>query len=197
MKFFVVIASLLLLTACASNEPTYSTDYDLKLDFSQLKTYRWYGDVNPSKEEEFRSRNDSYKRIRKAIDEYLFSRGFREAKQGRPDFLINYNVSTQNHVKIDQFARYPEGGMHGAVSTGTYGSSVAIGWSSANSGVRTYKEGTAVIDIVDVTDIANSRLIWRGIAEGRMSKKVDFSQRRQTTREVVEALLGQFPPQKK
>jgi hypothetical protein len=194
MKFFAAITSLFLLAACASNEPTYSTDYDLKLNFERFKTYRWYGDVNPSKEEEFRSKNDSYKRIRKAIDEYLFSRGFREAKQNRPDFLVNYSVSTQDHVKIDQFARYPEGGMHGAVSTGTYGSGVAIGWSSKNSGVRTYKEGTAVIDIVDA---ANNRLIWRGIAEGRMSKKVDFSQRRQTTREVVEALLGQFPPQKK
>ena len=186
-----IAVAFFLLTACASNEPSISTDYDSTINFTTLNTYRWYGDVHRSKEEEFRSHNDSYKRIRGAVDEYLQRRGYREIKQGAADFLINYHVSVQNNVKIDQFARYPEGGVHGAVSTGTYGSSVAIGYSTPNHGVRSYKEGTAVIDVLDSSA---SRVIWRGVAEARMSKDVDLQRRRRVTHEVVEMLLSQFPP---
>ncbi len=195
MKYFSIVCVALvvcLLAACASNEPTVNTDYDADFDFNQLQNYRWYADAYPSKEEEFRSHNDSYQRVRGAIDDYLQGRGYRQLTQGRADFLINYHVSVQENVRIDQFARYPEGGVHGGVSTGTYGSSVAIGYSTPNHGVRSYKEGTAVIDIVDV---GTNRVIWRGIAEGKMSKKVDLANRRQVTREVVKLLLGQFPPQ--
>lgn len=184
---------LFLLSACASNEPSVTTDYATDVDFSRWQSYRWYGDVFPSKEEEFRSYNDSYQRIRAAVDDYLTTRGYREAVGDGADFFVNYHVSTHNNVKIDNFARYSgDGGVHGGVSTGTYGSSVAIGYSSPNHGVRTYKEGTAVIDIIES---ASKRVAWRGVAEGRMSKDVDLSKRRRVTREVVEMLLGQFPPQ--
>ena len=81
--------------------------------------------------------------------------------------------------------------MHGGVSTGTHGSSVAIGYSSPNSGVRTYKEGTLVIDIIDSSSY---KIVWRGVAEGRLPKTTSINERTQIVRDAVGMVFEEFPP---
>ncbi len=180
-----------LVSACASNGLDKNIDYAQDVDFAAMKTYRWYGDAHPSEKDSFRRYNDSYKRMRGTIDKALTAKGYREADSGNGDFMVNYNVSQQDQVKIDNFAAYNGGGLHGGVSTGTLGSSVAIGYTSQDYGVRKWKEGTLVIDIIQSS---TNKVVWRGIAEGRLPKEYSLSSRKEIVNEAVNLLIDDFPP---
>ena len=80
--------------------------------------------------------------------------------------------------------------MHGGVAAGTYGRSVSVGYSSGQS-VKTYEDGTAMLDVID---IKTGRIVWRGVAEGRLKSNMTKADREQLTITVVHELLKQFPP---
>lgn len=188
-KITVVFVILCALAAC-SNQPNYIIDQNERFDFSQLKTYRWYDDVYSSKEGEFRRYNSSDKRIRSYVDRELTHKGLREDRADNTgNFLVNYHISKQEHTKINNYSGYPQG-MHGAAGVGTYGSAVAIGYSSGPS-VKVYKEGTVVIDVIDTV---SNKLVWRGIAEGRMKSSLTQSDKDHIASEVSRELLTDFPP---
>lgn len=186
-----MVFTVLLITSCASG-PEYNYDYALDRDYSTLKTYRWYDDVYPSKEAEYRSYNSSDDRIRKYIDRELKAKSYRQISTGQADFLINYHVSKQEKYSSQQFNDYYGGGVHGAVATGTMGTAVSIGYSSGNGQPRTYKEGTVMIDIISAAD---NKIIWRGVAEGRLSKSFSRAKRNQLADTLAKEMLGAFPPQ--
>jgi hypothetical protein len=179
----------LLLGGCAT-KTSYNVDYDEYRDFSTYKSFRWYDDVHPSKEADYRQYNSSDGRVRDHVDTYLLQRGFKLLESGAGDFWVNYHISKQNHMKIDNFGRYPSAGAHGAVSAGTYGSAVAVGYSSGPS-VKEYKEGTVVIDIIDAK---SSEIVWRGIAEDRLPKNMGRAERDKMAAVVTRELLEDFPP---
>ena len=103
------LACLILLSSflfgCAS-KPTYSYDHDASVDFSELKTYRWYDDVYPSRDSRYRSYGDANNRVRRFINRELTSKGFTEAKSGNADFLVNYHVSKEERYSAKQFNNY-------------------------------------------------------------------------------------------
>ncbi|MEH6570964.1 MAG: DUF4136 domain-containing protein [Halioglobus sp.] len=179
----------LILAGCAT-KGTYEVDYDEYRDFSNYKSFRWYDDVHPSQEADYRQYNSSDQRVRDHVDGYLQKKGFELLDSGTSDFWVNYHISKQSNMKIDNFGRYPSAGAHGAVSGGTYGSAVAVGYSSGPS-VKEYKEGTVVIDIIDVQ---SSEIVWRGIAEERLPKKMDRATRDEMAAVITRELLEDFPP---
>lgn len=183
-----MLAILCLLTACSS-QPSYVIDHSEKFDFSQLKTYRWYDDVYTSAASEYRHYNSSDKRIRSYVDRELTQKGLRERHSGTGDFLVNYNISKQEHVSIDNFSNYPPG-MHGGVGVGNYGSAVVVGYSNS-SNVKVYKEGTVVIDVIDAQ---SKKVVWRGIAEARMKKSMSQQDKDHIASEISRELLTDFPP---
>ena len=180
-----LVACLVLLGGCA-DKPTYETDYDQSFPFSQLKTYRWYDDDHNTRESQYRRRNSSDQRVRNTADQELMQRGFRQGSQGQADFWVNYHVTKRQTQKV---SGQPQG-MHGGVAGGTYGRSVSIGYSSGQS-VKTYEDGTAMFDVID---IKTGRIIWRGVAEGRLKNNMSRADRKQLTITVVHELLEQFPP---
>ena len=188
-RLVFVCFTLLVISACASG-PDFNFDYSLERDYSILKTYRWYDDVYDSKEAKFRSYNSSDKRIRKYIDRELKAKGYRQLENGKGDFLVNYHVSKQEKYSSNQFNDYYGRGVHGSVATGTMGSAVSIGYSTGSK-PRTYKEGTVVIDFIES---AENKIIWRGIAEGRLPKSLSNAKRNQIASEVSKELIGAFPP---
>ena len=101
---------------CAS-KPTYSYDHDASVDFSELKTYRWYDDVYPSRDSRYSSCGDANNRVRRFINRELTSKGFTEAKSGKADFLVNYHVSKDERYSAQQFNNYYDG-VHGGVDGG-------------------------------------------------------------------------------
>ena len=180
------LACLTLLAGCA-DKPTYDVDYDQSFPFAEYKTYRWYDDDHNSRESQYRRHNSSDQRVRNTADQELMQRGLRQGARGQADFWVNYHVTKRQTQKISG----QEQGMHGGVAAGTYGRSVSVGYSSGQS-VKTYEDGTAMFDVID---IKTGRIVWRGVAEGRLKNNMSKADREQLTITVVHELLKQFPPQ--
>jgi len=180
-----VFACLTLFTGCA-DKPTYDVDYDQSFPFAEFKTYRWYDDDHNTRESQYRRYNSSDQRVRNTADQELMQRGFRQGARGQADFWVNYHVTKRQTQKISG----QEQGMHGGVAAGTYGRSVSVGYSSGQS-VKTYEDGTAMFDVID---IKTGRIVWRGVAEGRLKNNMTKADREQLTITVVHELLKQFPP---
>ncbi|WP_167854972.1 DUF4136 domain-containing protein [Mangrovimicrobium sediminis] len=185
----VALLALLGLAAC-SNQPSYVIDHDTGTDFSRYKTYRWYDDIHDSKEADYRQYNSSDRRVRTYVDRELAQKGFRESTTDTADFWVNYNISRQERMKIDNFSNYPSAGMHGAVGVGTYGSGVSLGYSSGPA-VREYQEGTVVLDIIDSH---SAKIVWRGIAEGRLKQSLSIADKNRIASTVSREMLADFPP---
>ena len=180
------LACLALLAGCA-DKPTYDVDYDQSFPFAEYKTYRWYDDDHNSRESQYRRYNSSDQRVRNTADQELMQRGLRQGDRGQADFWVNYHVTKRQTQKISG----QEQGMHGGVAAGTYGRSVSVGYSSGQS-VKTYEDGTAMFDVID---IKTGRIVWRGVAEGRLKNNMSKADREQLTITVVHELLKKFPPQ--
>ena len=185
-------AGLVLLTVClvlavgCADKPTYEFDYEQAFPFGGYQTYRWYDDDHNSRESQYRRRNSSDQRVRNTANQELVQRGFREAPRGAADFWVNYHVTKRQTQRVSG----QEQGMHGGVGVGTYGKSVSVGYSSGPS-VKTYEDGTAVFDVID---IRSGKIVWRGVAEGRLKNKMSKADKEQLTITVVHELLNQFPP---
>jgi hypothetical protein len=179
------LACFALLAGCA-DKPTYDVDYDQSFPFAEYKTYRWYDDDHNSRESQYRRHNSSDQRVRNTADQELMQRGLRQGARGQADFWVNYHVTKRQTQKISG----QEQGMHGGVAAGTYGRSVSVGYSSGQS-VKTYEDGTAMFDVID---IKTGRIVWRGVAEGRLKNNMSKADREQLTITVVHELLKQFPP---
>ncbi|MBM69412.1 MAG: hypothetical protein CME43_08045 [Haliea sp.] len=184
-----VVALLFALAGC-SNQPSFTVDYADDADFSSFRSYRWYDDIHGSELAEYRQYNSSDKRVRTYVDRELKAHGLRESTTERADVWVNYHISKEQQMRIDSFSRYPSAGMHGGVGVGTYGSAVSLGYSSGPS-VRTYKEGTVVLDIIDAR---SSKIVWRGIAEGRLKENLSINDKNRVASEVAAELLADFPP---
>lgn len=180
-----LLACLALLAGCA-DKPTYDVDYDQSFAFSEFQTYRWYDDDHNTRESQYRRYNSSDQRVRNTADQELMQRGFRKGALGQADFWVNYHVTKRQTQKVSG----QEQGMHGGVAAGTYGRSVSVGYSSGQS-VKTYEDGTAMFDVID---IKTGRIVWRGVAEGRLKNNMTKADREQLTITVVHELLKQFPP---
>lgn len=179
------LACLVFLPGCA-DKPTYDVDYDQSFPFAGYKTYRWYDDDHNSREGQYRRYNNSDQRVRNTADQELMQRGFSQGARGQADFWVNYHVTKRQTQKVSG----QEQGMHGGVAAGTYGRSVSVGYSSGQS-VKTYEDGTAVFDVID---IGTGKIVWRGVAEGRLKNNMSKTDREQLTITVVHELLKQFPP---
>jgi hypothetical protein len=181
--------ALLLVGGCAS-QPLFIVDHDPEFDFRRYRTYAWYDDLHKTQLAEYRQYNSSDKRVRTYVDRELTQKGFREVSSGNPDFLVNYSISRQEHMKVDSFAGYPSAGMYGGVGAGTMGSGVSVGYSSGPS-VRTYKEGTVVLDVIDTP---SNRIVWRSLAEGRLAKSLSHSEKDSRASKLAREMMTDFPP---
>ena len=185
-------AGLTLLVVCSmlavgcADKPTYEFDYDQAFPFGGYQTYRWYDDDHNTRESQYRRRNSSDQRVRNTANQELVQRGFREGPRDAADFWVNYHVTKRQTQRVSG----QEQGMHGGVGVGTYGKSVSVGYSSGPS-VKTYEDGTAVFDVID---IRSGKIVWRGVAEGRLKNKMSKADKEQLTITVVHELLKQFPP---
>ena len=181
---------LALLSACSS-KPLLIVDHDATADFSAYRTYRWYDDVFETRAATYRQYNSSDRRIRHYVDRELQQKGFRESSGGQGDFLVNYSISREDKTEVSNIAGYPPAGVHGGATVGTYGAGVNVGYSSGPS-VKTYREGTVIIDVIDADE---QRVVWRGVAEGKFTKKLSHAEKDSLAAELARDLLADFPPQ--
>lgn len=164
-----------LLAACVS-KPTIRSNVDPQADFAKFQTYGFFDEVTGRA-----SAYDSFatRYIKTAIDNEMQKRGFK--KSSNPQLLVNTHVQTQDKVEVTESP------------SGYYGYRYGMyGWGAGvSTTVDNYTEGTLNVDIIDS---ATSRLVWEGVAIGRIREKARDDPQ-PAIDEVIRQVFERFPRQ--
>lgn len=156
-----VAASILLLSACATNQPTITSETRAGVDISQYKTYGWFSPLATDKAGYSSIVSSNFKT---AIQNEMYARGY-VYDANSPQLLININASSQERMDVSSAP---------TVSMGYYGYRGGFGYGfgvpvyGADVETSYYKVGTVTIDVVDAQ---KKELIWTGTLEGVLNKK--------------------------
>ncbi len=169
---FLLMVSFLFVLGC---DLKTGVDYDREADFSQITTYGWTGKQHPEI-------NDLvHNRIVAAVRSQLERKGLSEADSD-PDVFVIYYVDDDQRTVIDTTHH-----GYGFGSAWYWGGD--IGMSSSTSTVRTYTEGTLIVDIYRAED---KQLIWRGTVTGTVSDNPQKNE--QNINKGLAKLFQEFPP---
>jgi hypothetical protein len=186
-KFFkaaVVLMTVLLLTGCAT-KTNIQSDYDRSVDFSKFKTYGYFSPMGIE--------NANYSSLlgqmfRDAIDTQMKQRGY--VLSDSPDLLLNVSATLEDKTKV---STYQDPMMHGGGYYG-YRGGMYDPWGGYGYGTTThvsqYTEGTVNVDMVD---IAQKRMVWEGIAIGRVEEKKKNENLRQDIMDGVAEMFVNYP----
>jgi hypothetical protein len=185
LKVLLLVITLALMTACASSTKIHS-DYDRSVDFSQFKTYGYYSPMGIE--------NPNYSSLlgqmfRDAIDAQMKPRGY--VLSDNPDLLINVSARMEDKTKVTTTSNPGYGGGYGGgyygYRGGMYDPWGGYGYGSSTH-VSQYTEGTVNVDMVDID---NKRMVWEGVAIGRVNDKNDNL--RQDVMEGVAEMFQNYP----
>lgn len=165
-----LVAITVLLAACAS-KPEIRSNVDPATDFSRYRTFGFY-DETTGRKPAYESFADQY--IKSAIVRELQARGLQQSQA--PDLLVNIHVQTKDKMRVSETP---------SASYGYYGYRGSMyGWGSGvATTVENYTEGTLNIDVIDRT---SSKLLWEGIAVGRINE-----QARENMQPAIDAVVKQ------
>jgi len=181
-NFALITFTLALLAACASG-PDIRTDYDHTVDGS---VYRTYGFFKPMGIE-----GENYSTIfgqtfREAISREMNSRGYTES--ATPDLLFNVSANMEEKVQVTQTSSPGYYGYYG-YRAGFYQPWGGYGWNNQTY-VSQYTQGTINVDMVDR---AQKRMVWEGVAIGRVNPKLTNAELRQRIDSGVTQMFATFP----
>lgn len=176
------ISFIALIVSACSGIPV-SQDFEQGFNFSVLKTFAW--DANEDSQWGLAGSNELVdRRIIAAIENTLTARQFTQVHAAKADFLVLYNVQVEQRISSSNVS----GGISmGRSSRGRHGS-IGI---STGSQVRTYEQGTLLIDVIDV---ASDKLVWRGTSAQALPDLSDPQRLTDHVNNTVAAILKQFPP---
>lgn len=180
--FTIAAVAALLLIGCASG-PKINTDYDQYVNFSKFKTYGFF---NPLGIE-----NPNYSTIygsvfRQAISKEMESRGY--TKSETPDLLINVSGRLNEKTRVTTTSDPYMGGYYG-YRRGYYGTWGGYGFGNQTT-VSSYTEGTVNIDLVDR---AEKRMVWEGVAVGRVHEDKPKEEVRANIDAGIQEMFSGYP----
>lgn len=156
-----VAASVLLLSACATNQPTITSETRQGVDITQYRTYGWF---NPLATDKAGYSSIVSSNFKSAIQNEMSARGY-VYDASAPQLLVNINATSQERMEVSSAP---------SVSMGYYGYRGGFGYGlgmpiyGADVETSYYKVGTVTIDVVDAQ---KKELIWTGTLEGVLNKK--------------------------
>lgn len=182
-NFFFLTVSLLMLVACASG-PEFHSDYDPEVDFSN---YRTFGFFSPMSIE-----GDNYstlfgRQFRESIGREMRARGY--VASDNPDLAINVSVHLQEKIKVTQTTDPMIYGSYYGYRRGYYDPWMGYGQGTSTQ-VSQYTEGTINVDLVDM---AQKRLVWEGVAIGRVKEGRSNAEVRTAINDGVTTMFADYP----
>lgn len=185
MRFsFVVLLAALLLPGCAT-DPCVTVDRDPSVEVGRFETFAFFSPLGTDR--------GGYQtllseRLKAATRTGLEALGYRY-DEANPQMLVNFGARTDERIDVTTFPGAlppPQFGYYG-YRGGFYG-----GWPGYydRTVVDQYQEGTISLDVVEA---ATRRLVWEGVAVGRVSRSAAQDPAAAVTA-AVNAILAQFPP---
>jgi hypothetical protein len=174
MKFRTVVwitcATITSAALTGAQAASVKSDYDSSADFSKFRTWSWLQQPGGTQPPLAQENPLTHKRILSAVEQELAAKGLERLDEGTPSLLLSYHVGLKERVDVDTF------GYRGR-------------WGPGEVQVRTYTEGTLVLDMVDAE---KKELVWRGwvtalVQPGGVSEE--------TIRKSIRKLLKKFPPE--
>jgi hypothetical protein len=161
-NLFTLIGVLLVCAGCASG-PKVRSNSDPQ---ANLAGYQTFGFVEPFGTDRAGYSTIVSGQLKNAVRRELETRGYKYA-QDKPQLLVNSNAKLNDKLKVDSV---PAAGVGVGIGRGYYGyrGGFYSAWPAYETRVDEYTEGTLNVDIVDG---AQKRLIWEGVAVGRVSEK--------------------------
>ena len=184
MSRFVLLTSAVMLLASCASKPVIETDYDHTIDFSQYTTYGFF---NPMGIE-----NPNYSSIygsifRDAISKEMESRGYKMSDN--PDLMINVSGRLQDKTKVTTTSDPYMGGGYYGYRRGAYGAWGGYGYGTQTH-VSNYTEGTVNVDMVDRN---LKRMVWEGVAVGRINEKKTNEETRTNIYAGIQEMFAGYP----
>lgn len=170
-----------LLAACASG-PQIKSDYDRTVDFSQYNSYGFFSPLGIE--------GPNYSTIygsvfREAISREMEARGYTRSEQ--PDLLINVSARLEDKTRVtttsDPFHTYY------GYRRGFYDPWYGYGWGTTTH-VSQYTEGTVNIDVVDAKA---KKMVYEGVAVGRLKENRTGEEIRQAINSAVARMFEGYP----
>jgi hypothetical protein len=178
---FALLLSLLALVACSSG-PTIQSDYDPEVDFSKYKTFGFFAPLSIE--------GNSYstlfgEQFRTSIGREMTSRGYHESPNA--DLMINVSANLQDKTKVTQTT-------DPMMSSGYYGYRRGYydpwGGYGTTTHVSQYTEGTINVDLVDMN---LKRMVWEGLAFGRVKEDRTSAEKRASIDSGVTVMFEGYP----
>jgi hypothetical protein len=159
-RFAVAVLGVLvlLLAACASG-PRITSEADPEADFGSYRTFGFYTPLALEKEGYATPTTD---RIKAAARAQLESRGYTYTTQ-QPDLWVNLNAYMQERTDVTSYPTVDYSYYYSYRSRAYF----AVPYWRDQTQVSKYTEGTLNVDLVDRQ---KNRLVWEGIAVGRIAK---------------------------
>lgn len=155
-----IIVGFAMLTGCASG-PKIQTDYDPSVDFSQYRTFGFFSPMSIEGENYSTLFGQAF---RESIGREMRALGYVESDN--PDLGINVSARLHERTKVTTTTDpIMHGGYYG-YRHGYYDPWMSYGYGTSTH-VSQYTQGTVNIDIVDM---AQKRMVWEGVAIGRLKE---------------------------
>ena len=163
-KLFIALLAGALLSACSSL--TVVSDLDTSVDFTQYKTFEYYGWTDNS--DQILNRFDK-ERIEDSFGNEFFSRNLEIVEKGEGELIVSLYIVTQEKTQTTAHTSGMGGGYGGY--GGYYGYGPGYGWGGGHSTTTysdyDYTEGTL---IVSVFDAKKEQLIWESVGKKTISE---------------------------
>lgn len=168
-------------------------DYDQNASFEHLRQYSWAVQVNDNKVDQALSGPLVSERIRQEIDIELASLGYEKVDPEQADFLIDYQLRTEEKTKVTTFYNYYGSSYYGHGYGRSYGHGYGGGYGHGYAAapiVREYLEVTLTLDIIEAQ---TGDVIWRGWAIKSLDQYPKPKKVRKLIRRSVHKILKKFP----
>ncbi len=175
------VVALVLLAGCATG-PRITTEADPEADFSRYRTFAFYSPLAIEPEGYSSATSD---RMKSAVRAQMEARGYVYTTD-RPDLWVNINAYTQRQTDVTVVPEVDYAYYYSYRARGYY---VVPYWRDRTDVYR-YTEGTINVDIIDA---ARNRLVWEGIAVGRVGRMKDAAVRDQRIDSAIADIFAEYP----
>jgi hypothetical protein len=181
MKKIAPLSIVLFLLACTSADPEVRYNFDTRVDFSKLKTYKW---VTLKDSPPLDGVWDA--QIKASVDSELARKGLAKTEAESADIFIGYQAGTDKETQLKSYK-----------TDWGYGSGWSPGsWYGNVGGATAVQTSTIYIGqlAIDIYDSKNRALAWRGVASKSIDPKASRGKQQKNVARAVQALLKNYPP---
>jgi hypothetical protein len=159
-KAALLVGVIAVVAGCASG-PKIRSNTDPQANLSAYQTFAF---VHPLGTDRAGYSTFVSQQLKTAVRRELESRGYKYS-EANPQLLVNFNAKLDSKMRVENVPS-----MSGTVGPVYYGyrGGVYAPWPTYETQVDQYTEGTLNVDVVDG---AQKRLVWEGIAVGRVTEK--------------------------